>query len=205
VTSKEQCEEVSTEETVEFVEELDASTLQRFLAEIDESLSVSRTPPTSAVPATAEPFIVVTPIGLARRAELLRQLEACGVQLAGFPRQLPWPRASTLLRAHRMHEFGRRRGWYFERVWELLYPGAIAELWQVTGESYRAARRGKPVLRQSTTARVLRVSTPTFSFRTRLHAFHVPDPEDLRRETAALRALRQCDRRVNDLRTCVEV
>jgi hypothetical protein len=96
-----------------------------------------------------------------------------------------WPEASTGVHGRGSDEARLRITLAFEWIWRELFPGGAAERWELDPMAgYLALSRDKPRLRSEIPGLRLRVSLPSLSFRTVLHPFHLPDPDQLAEEAA---------------------
>lgn len=132
----------------------------------------------------ALPFLVVTPLGLGRAAALAEALLACDVVVQHRCTVRPWSRAASCLYARSFDGAAQALARRFEARWLSAFPADRAERWLLAG----AAAHARLVARKA----ALRARFPdlpldsTGAGRSRLHAFHVPDVEDLRAEATRL-------------------
>ncbi len=135
-------------------------------------------PPASDEP--AQPFLLMTPLGLADEIVARTFVEA-GV----VPREvlaLPdYPRASLALYARRPTRARVALGLAYEAAWRGLCRRAAGEVWRLDEEAFALAWQLKPAFR----ARWLPVEQGALRFR----VFHLPDAVDVPRQWAWLRAL----------------
>ncbi|MFO1078249.1 MAG: hypothetical protein U1E73_11065 [Planctomycetota bacterium] len=133
-------------------------------------------------------FLVVTPLGLRHRDDLLAALAARGIAVAVGDTIGPWSTAATWLYAKAQTAAGIALALRFETRWRALFPDDLAERWQLgdpdvharlvlAKTDLRAAFPGVPLGDR-------RPGEPAFA----LHPFHVPDPGDVAVETRRLDA-----------------
>jgi hypothetical protein len=135
------------------------------------------------------PFLLVTPLGLARRRDLERALHAAGVP----PRRLApvlFPAAATALYAREDDDEALHRAVAYERVWAARFPGGTAERWDLdSAEAFAQLLSAKRAVRAAVPSSAFQVSTPLRSWVLRLHAFHAPDADRLDLESRLLAAI----------------
>ena len=128
-------------------------------------------------------FLIVTPWGLDSRIELLRLLDAEGIKVLEVLDLTNWPARSTLIYMKHARRHRLLRAFAYERLWRAMKANAKAECWILDSEaSYARLIMAKRRLRSHVKGARHTVVLPSGEFHAHLHAFHVPDPEDLDRE-----------------------
>lgn len=140
--------------------------------------------------ATLRPTVVITPLGLAHRGAIDRRLEELGIAVVARRPVAGWSRLSTLLQVTWDDEPGLQKAVAFEALWRELYPVDACECWELrTIEDFDRFHAAKPELREGFGAEYVRIATPRFCFRAKLHPFHSPEPKRVAAESAWLDAV----------------
>lgn len=140
-------------------------------------------------------FLVVTPLGLRRKQELLGALHARGVRVIAREALHRWATAATALYARPRAERDTSVAERFEARWRDVAPDDVAERWWLaSSDDHARLVSTKPALRREFPGLPLgehRPGEPRFS----LHAFHVPDVgcEDLEAQRLQPYVARGCD------------
>jgi hypothetical protein len=138
-----------------------------------------------------QPFLVVTSTGLAQRDSLLAELALRRIYPQGPTVVSGWPAAATRLFVRRRSLAHLASGAAYERLWRA--AGETAEVWRLADvRDYVRLLQEKNGLRAlfPGDAHELHVHLPgvRFASTAHLHAFHVPDPQNLATETWLLGA-----------------
>ena len=121
-----------------------------------------------------------------QRPQLEALLDEVGIRVLARRVLTGWARLSTAIQVRRRHAVAMHRAVIFERLWEALHPGAVAEQWLLSLADHARLVELKRGLR----ARLhnLHVELATLPKAACLHAFHLADPEDVVPEARRLEA-----------------
>jgi hypothetical protein len=145
----------------------------------------------------AQPFLVITPLGMPWREVIAQSLVELGIAIAGRTPIADWSTASTLVYARTDDDERLRVALAFEWLWRALSPSMQAERWDLANPAdLPRLIAAKAPLRARVGTLCQRVSLPGVTLRTplqvvRLQALHVPDLETVAVESHILRALLQ--------------
>ncbi len=132
------------------------------------------------------PFLVVTPLGLQTASAFDAALNGLGIVVTARQALGDWSHAATRLYARLDEAEAADRAARFEEHWRRNFPADIAEVWMLRSMAdHSSVVRAKPHLRRRFASIQLPLH-PSDPVAFRLHAFHVPDREDLLREHEAL-------------------
>lgn len=137
---------------------------------------------------SAQPFLILTPLGLPWAARLLTLLQEQDIEVVLRKGLLDWPRLGTALYASRREdEDAMIKAIFFEAVWRKWYPGGYAECWLLAGsQDYAKLTLHKLAVREQLTVRRAILPMPKGGRLASLHPFHVPDAQDLELEWAIM-------------------
>jgi hypothetical protein len=139
----------------------------------------------------AQPFLIVTPLGLPSAAELARALAAWSIHVAHRECLPDWPAVATALYVRGDDDATLLRALAFEQAWDALFPHGQAECWLLAGMAdFAELVRRKKELRAGLPARRVRLVTPGGEHVAGLHPFHVPDLPRLAEEWGCLNVVR---------------
>jgi hypothetical protein len=140
----------------------------------------------------AEPFLIVTPLGLARSEQIARMLAELGIRAARRATITDWATAATPIYVRTLDDERLRVALAFEAIWRMIAPGQPAELWAVADwEGFARLAAAKNAIRARLGILRFRIHLPGITIRTpdqivRLQPLHVPDPAALIREAHIL-------------------
>lgn len=136
------------------------------------------------------PTVVITPLGLAHRSAFERRLAELAIDVLARRSVAGWSRLSTLLQVTWDDEPGLQKAVAFEALWRELYPSDTCECWELASvDHFERFHAAKPELREGFGAEYVRIATPRFCFRAKLHPFHSPEPKRVAAESAWLDAV----------------
>lgn len=144
-------------------------------------------------PPSAPAFLIVTPAGLRREAELERELSIRGVVVRERRPLLEWSRAVSILRggaageAREMESGALAAALELEEVWRGLFPRDAAQLCILADDrSLERARAWRELLRRSVSGVQVTLQGLHDSRTFELEALHVPNSDAVEREWNAL-------------------
>jgi hypothetical protein len=137
------------------------------------------------------PFVLVTPLGLARRQELAQALDDVNVKVVDRHALPAWSVVAPLVYARSQHEDRRPVVAAYEDAWRLLRLPDACERWDVRAlDDLTRLRPLKERLREELGATRVTLDAPAGPLPAgailRLNPFHTPDPERLEIESAIL-------------------
>jgi hypothetical protein len=130
-------------------------------------------------------FVFVTPLGLERRLELQRALRRLGILVKHRCPIRDWGHVASSLYVKRATVPRLLKAVAYERIWRRLFPEGLAEAWGLSASSYLRVLGAKAWLRTRFQSVPVLAGADGML---RLHCFHLPDPEDVDRETSLFRA-----------------
>lgn len=137
------------------------------------------------VPSHPTTHLIVTPLGAPDGGRLQRALALHGVVVRHRLAITAWPRVSTALQVRARTPLALRRAVLFERAWRHVSPAPVAEAWELSHEDAVRLAGHKRQVRQALENVALDFG-PLLPRPARLHAFHLPDPDDLGESSARL-------------------
>ena len=143
----------------------------------------------------AQPCCVVTPLGLAQRAEIERVLAERGLDAWEAAPIADWASAATPIYAKTLDDERLRVALCYEALWRMASPLQLAELWTFADPAALGAlTEAKHAIRAAIGVCRYRVSLPGITIATpgqvvQLHPVHVPDLAHLAEERCLLRQL----------------
>jgi hypothetical protein len=148
-------------------------------------------------PPAAEPFLVVTPLGLKAKRAMVNLLAGRAIQIKARKPLPDWPAVSTLLYVRRTDRPRIVKALCYESIWSRLFRIRTAEIWLLRDYGdYRRLVRDKRDLRDRMDSVCLsahaRTRGESQSIRINLHPFHAPDAKHLTREAAILNLMVSC-------------